>query len=134
MAGCCVAARSSITRGSCVPPPVSSTHRQTVSMTSVSVRRGLLLLDPLYCFTACFFSASPPSPPEGIEDKKLAIFKLMPYNSNMPAPKEQLELTFITKTYDLILWSCNRTSKFPRNHRFVLGERIERNLYDVLEI
>src|SRR5262249_33726340 len=24
--------------------------------------------------------------------------------------------------------------KFPRNHRFVLGERIERNLYDLLEI
>jgi len=23
--------------------------------------------------------------------------------------------------------------KFPRNHRFVLGERIERNLYDLLE-
>ena len=23
--------------------------------------------------------------------------------------------------------------KFPRNHRFVLGERIERNLYDMLE-
>ena len=34
----------------------------------------------------------------------------------------------ITKTYDLILWSCNHTGKFPRNHRFVLGERIERNL------
>ena len=28
----------------------------------------------------------------------------------------------ITKTYDLILWSCNHTSKFPRNHRFVLIE------------
>ena len=40
----------------------------------------------------------------------------------------------ITKTYDLILWSCNHTSRFPRNHRFVLGERIERNLYDLLEI
>ena len=40
----------------------------------------------------------------------------------------------ITKTYDLILWSCNHTGKFPRNHRFVLGERIERNLYDLLEI
>ena len=39
----------------------------------------------------------------------------------------------ITKTYDLILWSCNHTSKFPRNHRFVLGERIERNLYNLLE-
>jgi hypothetical protein len=43
------------------------------------------------------------------------------------------ELKVITKTYDLILWSCNHTSKFPRNHRFVLGERIERNLYDLLE-
>lgn len=48
--------------------------------------------------------------------------------------KSHEELTVITKTYDLILWSCNHTSKFPRNHRFVLGERIERNLYDLLEI
>src|SRR5271167_271987 len=47
--------------------------------------------------------------------------------------KRQEELTIITKTYDLILWSCNHTGKFPRNHRFVLGERIERNLYDLLE-
>ena len=39
----------------------------------------------------------------------------------------------ITKTYDLILWSCNHTSRFPRNHRFVLGERLERTLYDLLE-
>ena len=44
------------------------------------------------------------------------------------------ELIVITMTYDLILWSCNHTGKFPRNHRFVLGERIERNLYDLLEI
>jgi hypothetical protein len=44
------------------------------------------------------------------------------------------ELHVITKTYDLILWSCNHTGKFPRNHRFVLGERIERNLYDLLEL
>jgi hypothetical protein len=43
------------------------------------------------------------------------------------------ELTVITKTYDLILWSCHHTSRFPRNHRFVLGERSERNLYDLLE-
>ena len=43
------------------------------------------------------------------------------------------ELAVITKTYDLILWTCNHTSKFPRNHRFVLGERIERRLYTLLE-
>jgi hypothetical protein len=47
--------------------------------------------------------------------------------------KDVQELTVITRTYDLILWSCNHTSKFPRNHRFVLGERIERNLYTLLE-
>ncbi len=38
------------------------------------------------------------------------------------------ELVAITKTYDLILWSCNHASRFPRQHRFVLGERLERNL------
>jgi hypothetical protein len=44
------------------------------------------------------------------------------------------ELIVIATTYDLILWSCRHTSRFPRNHRFVLGERIERNLYNLLEI
>ena len=43
------------------------------------------------------------------------------------------ELVVITKTYDLILWSCQHTSRFPRQHRFVLGERLERTLYDLLE-
>src|SRR5277367_3812231 len=52
----------------------------------------------------------------------------------MAERKQNEELTVITKTYDLILWSCQHTGKFPRNHRFVLGERIERNLYDLLKI
>src|SRR5260370_33851244 len=47
--------------------------------------------------------------------------------------KRHEELVVITKTYDLICWSCHHTTKFPRNHRFVLGERIERNLCDLLE-
>ena len=47
--------------------------------------------------------------------------------------KKTEELVVITKTYDLIVWSCNHTRKFPRNHRFVLGERLERNLHDLLE-
>ena len=38
------------------------------------------------------------------------------------------ELIVITKTYDLILWSCNHTSKFPRNHCLVLGEQRLRQL------
>ena len=53
--------------------------------------------------------------------------------SNNGGHDEQEELVVITKTYDLILWSCNHTSRFPRQHRFVLGERLERSLYDPLE-
>jgi hypothetical protein len=37
------------------------------------------------------------------------------------------------KAYDRVLWSCHHTGRFPRSHRFVLGERIERNLYDLLQ-
>ncbi len=33
--------------------------------------------------------------------------------------KKQDELVMITKTYDLILWSCNNTGRFPWQHRFV---------------
>ncbi len=40
----------------------------------------------------------------------------------MPVRKDNEELTVITKTYDFILWSCNHTGKFPRNHRFMLGK------------
>jgi 23S rRNA-intervening sequence protein len=43
------------------------------------------------------------------------------------------ELAVITKTFDLVKWSCQHTGRFPRRHRFILGERIERRLYDLLE-
>jgi hypothetical protein len=46
---------------------------------------------------------------------------------------KQEELLVITETYDLIRRSCHHTGKFPRNHRLVLGERIERNLDNLLE-
>lgn len=45
----------------------------------------------------------------------------------------EAELSVIRKTYDLVKWSCEHTSRFPRNHRFVLGERLERRLYELLE-
>ena len=47
--------------------------------------------------------------------------------------KKAEELVVITKTYGLILWSCNHTGRFPRQHRFMLGECLERTLYDLLE-
>jgi hypothetical protein len=51
----------------------------------------------------------------------------------MAGRRDHQDLVVITKTYDLILWSCHHTGKFRRNHRLVLGERIERTLYDLLE-
>src|SRR5207302_5838481 len=47
--------------------------------------------------------------------------------------KRQPEIPLILKTYDLVLWSSQHTARFPRSHRFVLGERIERRLYELLE-
>jgi hypothetical protein len=44
------------------------------------------------------------------------------------------ELTVITKTYDLLLWTCNHTSRFPRSHRHVLGEKLEQLLLEVLDL
>lgn len=31
----------------------------------------------------------------------------------------------VTKAYDVLRWLINHLGKFPRSHRFVLGERIE---------
>ena len=31
----------------------------------------------------------------------------------------------VTKAYDLLLWLIDHVGKFPRSHRFVLGDRIE---------
>jgi hypothetical protein len=49
------------------------------------------------------------------------------------APRQPDELVIISKVYDLVLWSCLHIGKFPRNHRFVLGERLEQRLYELLE-
>jgi len=40
----------------------------------------------------------------------------------------------ITKTHDLIEWFLPIISKFPRNQRYTLGERLENNLFDILEL
>jgi hypothetical protein len=50
----------------------------------------------------------------------------------MPDPAQ--DLIVIDKTYDLVLWSCHHIAKFPRSHRFTLGDRLELRLYEVLEL
>jgi hypothetical protein len=47
--------------------------------------------------------------------------------------KPETELIIIEKTYNLIIWSCQRIANFPRDKRYSLGERLECRLYDILD-
>ncbi len=40
----------------------------------------------------------------------------------------------VTKAYDIVLWLVNHVGKFPRSHRFILGDRIETKMLTVLEL
>ena len=42
-------------------------------------------------------------------------------------------LYFIKQFYDLTLWYLHHIEKFPRSHRFTLGDRLESCLLDILE-
>jgi hypothetical protein len=43
------------------------------------------------------------------------------------------ELPIIQKTYDLIKWMVPILDRLPRTHRFTLGDRMIKELYDLLE-
>lgn len=43
------------------------------------------------------------------------------------------ELPIIRAFYEFTLWLSPKIAKFPRDHRFVLGERMEGQLYGILE-
>lgn len=43
------------------------------------------------------------------------------------------ELPIIQKTYDLIKWYIPILNRLPRDHKFMLGDRMISGLYDLLE-
>ncbi len=43
------------------------------------------------------------------------------------------DLPVIQRTYDLIKWYVPILNRLPREHKFLLGERIVTGLYDLLE-
>jgi len=43
------------------------------------------------------------------------------------------DLIVIARTYELVKWYLKRLEKFPRSHRYGLGQRIEGTLYAVYE-
>ena len=51
----------------------------------------------------------------------------------MRIKKEEKELSIIQKTYDFIKWYVPIVNRFPREHKFTLGDRIINRLYDLLE-
>lgn len=40
----------------------------------------------------------------------------------------------VEKHYQLILWMLPKMAKFPKDQRFLLADRIEKNLLDILEM
>jgi hypothetical protein len=40
----------------------------------------------------------------------------------------------ITLTYDLLKWAIPTLKKFPRDQRFLVGDRIENHTLDILEL
>ena len=44
------------------------------------------------------------------------------------------EIKAIPKTYDLLKWLLPIVSKFPKDRRYTLGQRIENKLLDILEL
>jgi hypothetical protein len=47
--------------------------------------------------------------------------------------KNDEELPIIQQTYDLIKWYVPVLNKLPRDHKFNLGDRVIKTLYDTLE-
>lgn len=46
----------------------------------------------------------------------------------------QQELSIITSTYDFMKYIVPIASRFPKNHRYQIGERIENLVFDILEL
>jgi len=52
----------------------------------------------------------------------------------MAVKRSSKELTVISQTHDVLVWTLRHTARFPRSHRFGLGERIEVKLHSVMEL
>ncbi len=49
-------------------------------------------------------------------------------------PRANDEISVIVKTYDFTLWLLPHLTKFSRDHRFTLGNRLEEDALEVLEL
>ena len=49
-------------------------------------------------------------------------------------PKAETELVIIEKTHELLVWTLKHIDKFPRNHRYGVGLRLEQRVTGILEL
>ncbi len=49
-------------------------------------------------------------------------------------PNKIQEVSALTRTYDLLLWIIPVLEKFPKSQRFLLGDRIENLLLEIMEL
>ena len=63
----------------------------------------------------------------------MALEKFFRKKQNKEMRKDIKELSIIQKMYDLIMWYIPIINRFPRNHKFTLGDRMQNQLYDILE-
>lgn len=52
----------------------------------------------------------------------------------MPQRPPEDELTVITRAYDLVREMTQRVGRFPRDYRFLLGDRILRSAYEIPDL
>jgi hypothetical protein len=79
-----------------------------------------------------------PAPPETVLRFYSTAFCAMPNRTylNKPSPKKSQapdELIALTKAYELVQTLTARVDDFPRSRKFVLGDRILANAYEVLD-
>ncbi len=48
--------------------------------------------------------------------------------------KELKELNALAKIYDLLLWIIPQLEKFPKSQKYLLGDKIEASLLDVMDL
>jgi len=49
-------------------------------------------------------------------------------------PKDLKQVNALTKIYDLLLWIIPQLEKFPKSQKYLLGDRIETLILDIMEL
>jgi hypothetical protein len=89
--------------------------------------RTLVIAWLLGFFTTLFLYLLSPLPPRRAAAREKKI-------GSQSMPKNETEMVVINKFYELLIWTSNHIVKFPRMHKFTLGDRLQTRLYHILDL